>query len=368
MLRMATTQRSSRLLLGAHHLPRRPPELSHHCRLLSTQCIKEKSLPGLLLRPVLFTGAICAGSFGFANIYQQDGRKQIASPGDISFPWRVPPQFGQILPDKVTTWIENTLHDERTMTVGPILAANVAVYVAFKLARSSVASLPTVLIRRLLQRGKQVSQQHNVSNFLTTHFVHHPDSGRALPLLLSCFAHTGILHLASNMCCLWASADALINTLGGSREKFWAAYVSAGTLSSLGGMCVDLAMARVRGGLSIAGSLGASGAVIGVLVAFCLANPDGRMSLIFLPRTVFSAEHFVQGLVAFDLIGLALGWRVIAHGAHLGGAAAGFLLVQMGVASKPTTSERPVYTDCESPLPPYHEATRAPVCETKKRL
>ena len=78
-------------------------------------------------------------------------------------------------------------------------------------------------------------------------------------------------------------------------------------------------------------AVGASGALYGVLVAFALLFPNFKIMLIFLPIPV-AAKYFVPVLLLIDLsaglTGFALFGRNIAHFAHLGGALAGFLLVQ----------------------------------------
>jgi rhomboid-like protein len=48
--------------------------------------------------------------------------------------------------------------------------------------------------------------------------------------------------------------------------------------------------------------------------------PDAKLQIIFLPFFTFSAENAVYGLLAFDALGLVLGWKMFDHAAHLGGA------------------------------------------------
>ena len=78
-------------------------------------------------------------------------------------------------------------------------------------------------------------------------------------------------------------------------------------------------------------ALGASGAVYGVLVAFALLFPDFKIILIFLPVPI-AARYFVPVLLLVDLTAGLTGFSIfganIAHFAHIGGAVAGFLLVQ----------------------------------------
>ena len=75
--------------------------------------------------------------------------------------------------------------------------------------------------------------------------------------------------------------------------------------------------------------VGASGAVMGVVVAFGLLFPNTRLQLLF-PPIPLAAKHLVLLVVATD-IALLVFWGNdgIAHWAHLGGAATGFLIVKM---------------------------------------
>lgn len=74
--------------------------------------------------------------------------------------------------------------------------------------------------------------------------------------------------------------------------------------------------------------VGASGAIMGVLVAFGYYNPNTELMLIFLPIPI-KAKYFIPFYMLIELF-LGVGnfqWDNIAHWAHLGGAIAGFILV-----------------------------------------
>ena len=78
-------------------------------------------------------------------------------------------------------------------------------------------------------------------------------------------------------------------------------------------------------------TVGASGAVYGILVAFALLFPGFKIMLIFLPVPI-AAKYFVPVLLLIDLSAGITGFSIfggnIAHFAHIGGAVAGFVLVQ----------------------------------------
>jgi membrane associated rhomboid family serine protease len=80
-------------------------------------------------------------------------------------------------------------------------------------------------------------------------------------------------------------------------------------------------------------SLGASGAIYGLLTAFAFMFPNAELALMFIPVPI-KAKYFVPGIIAIDLIlgfkGSSLfgsGGTGIAHFAHVGGALCGFLMM-----------------------------------------
>jgi membrane associated rhomboid family serine protease len=79
-------------------------------------------------------------------------------------------------------------------------------------------------------------------------------------------------------------------------------------------------------------TVGASGAIYGLLTAFAFMFPNAELMLLFIPFPI-KAKYFVPGLVLMDLFsgvtGLSIFGGGIAHFAHVGGALFGFIMMMM---------------------------------------
>ncbi len=77
--------------------------------------------------------------------------------------------------------------------------------------------------------------------------------------------------------------------------------------------------------------VGASGAIMGVLVAFGMLFPESKLMLIFLPIPI-KAKYFIPAIIALDLFSAISGQSIFspsntAFAAHVGGALTGFILM-----------------------------------------
>jgi len=150
-------------------------------------------------------------------------------------------------------------------------------------------------------------------------------SGSFLPwqLLSYQFMHGGISHLLFNMLALWMFGVEL-EYIWGSR-KFAAYYVLSGIAAGV----FHLVITPLLGG-GLAPTIGASGSIMGILLAFGMTFPDRPIMMfpLFFP---IPARIFVMIYAGFDLInGLFNAGDGVAHFAHLGGALGGFLLIKFG--------------------------------------
>lgn len=160
--------------------------------------------------------------------------------------------------------------------------------------------------------------------FMTTYFTNSfAQKYLCLPMLTSCFSHKVFLHLFLNMYVLWSFAPQTMGKLTGV-EQFCALYASAGVFSSLASLTKNaIERSPVR-------SLGASGALLGILMYTCMKVPDARLQMFFLPFFDFSAKSAVCGILIFDFIGLLGPWKFFDHAAHLGGSLFGIWYATYG--------------------------------------
>lgn len=129
-----------------------------------------------------------------------------------------------------------------------------------------------------------------------------------------------IFHIIMNMLILYSFGRVLENVWG--PKRFLLFYLACG----IGAAVVHLAMQHFMGGGAPA--VGASGAIMGVFVAFAYLFPNTELMLIPIPIPI-KAKWLALGYIALDLFG-GFGNVTgdnIAHFAHLGGALTGFIIV-----------------------------------------
>ena len=140
-------------------------------------------------------------------------------------------------------------------------------------------------------------------------------------LVTYAFLHGGLAHIFFNMLGLYMFG-AEVERLFGSR--FYAAYYFGCVVSAA---LTHLVVTSWMGGPAIP-TVGASGGVYGLLLAFGVYFPHRRVLLLFppipLPARVFVIVFAVVELV-FGVTGTAAG---VAHFAHLGGMIGGWLMIQ----------------------------------------
>jgi membrane associated rhomboid family serine protease len=75
--------------------------------------------------------------------------------------------------------------------------------------------------------------------------------------------------------------------------------------------------------------VGASGAIMGIFIAFAILFPNTKLMLLFPPIPI-KAKFLMGGLILFDVFSGIGGFSTgIAHFAHLGGALCGFVMMNV---------------------------------------
>lgn len=156
-----------------------------------------------------------------------------------------------------------------------------------------------------------------------------------LTLLTSMFMHGGWLHLAGNMLFLWVFGDNVEHRIG--HGLYLVFYLVAGVIASLAQIMIDTD--------SIIPTLGASGAISGVLGAYLVMFPTNRVTVLLLrflvpvPAIVaigmWAVLQFVNGFGAIAVTEETTGG--VAYMAHIGGFVAG---VVAGLALRVVFHER----------------------------
>jgi membrane associated rhomboid family serine protease len=149
-----------------------------------------------------------------------------------------------------------------------------------------------------------------------------------LTTVTSMFMHGGWMHLLGNMLYLYIFGDNLENRLG--HVKYLVFYLLCGVIASLSHVFSTTMMAQN----SLIPSLGASGAISGVLGAYMLLFPQRKVKVLML--------RWVMQVPAYVALGLWIGLQIVsslgvfggggdgvAYAAHIGGFIAGLLLIKL---------------------------------------
>ncbi len=142
------------------------------------------------------------------------------------------------------------------------------------------------------------------------------DTGLFKPyqLVTHMFAHGGFFHILFNMYALWLFGAVLEKTWG--PKRFLIFYLLCGLAAGLTQMFF----------VSQGAAIGASGAVMGLLAAFAYTFPNVEFYILPIPFPI-KAKYLAIVYAGIDLFGgFSGGSDNIAHFAHLGGLAMGFIL------------------------------------------
>lgn len=186
----------------------------------------------------------------------------------------------------------------------------------------------------------------DLNRVLGLHFILAPNF-QAYQLLTYMFAHGGWSHIFFNMFALWMFGGIVERTWGPRKFLFYYMVCGIGAglfqeLAQLGefyyiasnnlaNFNISQTMLVAEANASMLNSwttVGASGAIYGILLAFGMLYPEERMFIFPLPVPI-KAKWFVVGYAAIELfMAFSTANDGVAHIAHLGGMVFGFFLIR----------------------------------------
>ena len=191
--------------------------------------------------------------------------------------------------------------------------------------RPASSSIPNVIFALLIANGvifalQQVSPRFMLLNFALWPATHPQSPFMPWQLLTYGFLHGDLMHIAFNMFGLWM--------FGRDLERLWGPqrFLTFFLVCVVGAGFIQLLVAGLAGGLYP--TVGASGGLFGILLAYGLTFPNRIVVPLFPPIPMRAITFvFVFGLMElyFGVSGSAPG---VANFAHLGGMLFGFLVLR----------------------------------------
>ncbi|MCU0965757.1 MAG: rhomboid family intramembrane serine protease [Burkholderiaceae bacterium] len=145
------------------------------------------------------------------------------------------------------------------------------------------------------------------------------------------FLHGDLLHLSFNMLGLWMFGSELERLWG--RHRYWQ-FLLASLLAAAVTQLIVTWLTR-----SMVPTVGASGALFGLLLAFGMLFPN-RIIVPLIPPIPMKARTFVIVFGVLELVLGLYGRSGIAHFAHLGGMLGGFLMIRFWRGQPPFGGKR----------------------------
>lgn len=152
------------------------------------------------------------------------------------------------------------------------------------------------------------------------------------------FMHGGFWHIFFNMYTLFIFGTVVERIIGSKKFLFFYFVCGLGAAAmQIGAQYLEMqsflasdSQAALKGimALKMTPTVGASGAIYGVLIGYAMLFPESRMTLLFPPVTL-RAKWMVVIFAAIELFTGVAGWADgIAHFAHLGGMLIGWLVIR----------------------------------------
>lgn len=199
---------------------------------------------------------------------------------------------------------------------------------------TAVMTLLIIIINTVCFLFETVQPGYMQSAFIA-HYALVPDHLRPFSLITCMFLHGGWLHLIGNMWFLWVFGSHVEDALGSA--KFAVFYMVSGIVSGIVQLMLNLG--------SPIPTIGASGAIAGVMGAFLILYPRARVvTLIFIIVFITTIElpaafmliywfaiQLISGLTSFSSFTDQGG---VAWFAHVGGFLVGILLVKLFLGNR----------------------------------
>ena len=206
-----------------------------------------------------------------------------------------------------------------------IIGLNVLVYIFFE--------LPVQM--QGVQAFEDLTKQFG---FIPRHFIlaltgsgHYSIAATVLTIFTSMFMHGGFFHILGNLWFLWIFGDNVEDYLG--HFSYLIFYLLCGVAAALTDIAIDPS--------STVPTLGASGAIAGVMGAYILLYPKARVQTLvvlvvfitfwWLPAWVFLGYWFLIQFVETSVTASSVHHQTggIAFAAHVGGFVAGLILIKL---------------------------------------
>lgn len=200
-------------------------------------------------------------------------------------------------------------HGSLPTAVRWLLIANTVMFVIFVIAARY--DLATSFFRHLELIPRE-TVTGSVWQLVTYMFLHDP---------------TGFLHILFNMLALWMFGKDLEVMWGTERflRYYFTCGIGAGLCAVIGGYLV---------GDSHSATIGASGAIFGLLLAFGMIFPDAIIIMIIFP---IKAKYFVMIAGGMAILGAFLMNGGVSNSAHVGGLLVGYISLKTWMATQRTS-------------------------------
>ena len=186
-----------------------------------------------------------------------------------------------------------------------------------------IINILAYLATAILQiRGINLAETGGLYFFMTDHF-------HAYQLLTYMFLHGGFTHILFNMFALWMFGGVIERVWGPNKFLFY--YISCGIGAGLVqefAQWLDFYGVFGTPVMHLGATIGASGAIYAILLAFGMIFPNERILIFPIPIPI-KAKWLVVGYVALELLSaISASNDGVAHTAHLGGMLFGFIMIR----------------------------------------